>query len=97
MRQFSGSLLVIGLAGLTLLILVLVGQGGWPGAVSGCVAAGECSCEAIRSGLVVQPANTITSLSFVLVAAAIPWLGPAADDRAVLARMQSESSRPPFS
>lgn len=56
-------------------VLFLIGIGGWPGSVSGCVAAGECSCEAIGNGLVAQPANTISSLVFVLSGLAIAWIG----------------------
>lgn len=54
----SATALAIGVA-------VLVGLGGWPGAASGCIAAGDCSCEAIRGGLVAQPATTYSNVVFL--------------------------------
>ena len=57
--------------------LLLVGRDGWPGAISGCVAAEDCSCEAPRPGLVAQPINAIASLAFVIVGVVMLGLGPA--------------------
>ncbi len=52
---------------LTLVILLLVlGRGGWPGAVSGCIAARDCACEAVGNGLIRQPVNAASSLLFPL-------------------------------
>jgi hypothetical protein len=45
---------------------IAIGTGGWPGAPSGCIAAGDCSCEALGSGLLRQPATAISALVFVL-------------------------------
>jgi hypothetical protein len=45
----------------------IVGAGGWPGAPSGCIEAGQCDCEVRRGGLVAQPVNTFSNLGFVIV------------------------------
>jgi hypothetical protein len=44
---------------------------GWPGAPNGCLAQDACYCEAPRSGLVRQPANTVSNLGFVAVGLAV--------------------------
>jgi hypothetical protein len=62
-------------AGLLLGVVALVGVGGWPGEVSGCVAAGERSCEAFGTGLLIQPSNTATSLFLVIAGLAVIWIG----------------------
>ena len=56
----------------------MIGAGGWPGEPSGCIAAGDCSCEAFSSGLVVQPINTVSSLALVFAGIALLWFTPAA-------------------
>jgi len=44
---------------------------GWPGAPNRCLASGSCFCEAARTGLVRQPANTLSNLGFVAVGLAV--------------------------
>jgi hypothetical protein len=59
-----------------------VGAGGWPGAPSGCIAAGDCSCEAFGPGIVLQPINALSSLALVIAGIGILWFLPtAARDR----------------
>ncbi|MDJ0960479.1 MAG: ceramidase domain-containing protein [Acidimicrobiia bacterium] len=65
-----GLVVAIGLAGWA------VGSGGWPGEPSGCIVAGDCSCEAFSSGVVVQPGNTISSLALVLAGLGLMWFAP---------------------
>ncbi len=43
---------------------VVVGSGGWPGEPSGCIAAGDCYCEAFTGGLIAQPVNTLSNVAF---------------------------------
>lgn len=43
----------------------VVGAGGWPGEPSGCIAAGDCYCEAFTGGLIAQPVNTISNVAFL--------------------------------
>lgn len=54
----------------------LIGAGGWPGEPSGCIAAGDCSCEAFSSGLVVQPVNTFSNLALIGAGLWLVWLVP---------------------
>ena len=65
-------------AGIAVVVGLMVGAGGWPGAISECVAAGDCSCEAIGSGLVAQPVTTVSSAAFLVVAAAVLAARPTA-------------------
>ena len=50
-----------------------LGQGGWAGAVHECVPTSTCYCEAARPGWIAQPANTWSSLAFVVVGLGIAW------------------------
>jgi hypothetical protein len=60
----------------------LVGADGWPGEPSGCIAAGDCSCEAFSAGVVVQPVNTLSSLALAIAGIGLMWLAPSrAPDR----------------
>ncbi len=51
-------------------LLTIVGANGWPGDVG---AAGDGFCEASRSGIIKQPANTWSNAGFVLVGLAVGW------------------------
>jgi hypothetical protein len=82
-RLVGGALILLA-AGLWL------GLGGWPGSVSGCVAAGDCGCEAIGAGLFAQPANALSSTFLIAagltIAAVIPRSrnpGPLSSERAL--------------
>jgi hypothetical protein len=65
-------------AGLAVVVGLMVGAGGWPGAISECVAAGDCSCEAIGSDLIAQPVTTVSSAAFLVVAIGVFAASPAA-------------------
>ncbi len=60
------------------LVLCTVGfatlaQDGWPGALHECVATSTCYCEARGAGWIAQPANTWSSLAFIVAGLAIAW------------------------
>jgi hypothetical protein len=57
----------VGILAAGAVVAALVGAGGWPGAPSGCVEAGDCYCELRHGGLVAQPVNTFSNLGFVAV------------------------------
>ncbi len=63
-----GAIVVVGLIGW------LIGAGGWPGEPSGCIAAGDCSCEAFAAGFVVQPINTASNSALVLAGLGLLWM-----------------------
>jgi hypothetical protein len=52
-------------------VLVAFALAGWPGAPNRCITTFGCFCEAPRSGLVRQPANTFSNFGFVAVGLAI--------------------------
>jgi len=56
-----------------MLVFLLIGWHGWPGAPNACVLAGDCYCEAPRPGLIAQPANTWSCLAGVIVGLLIAW------------------------
>ncbi len=66
-------------------VAALVGMGGWPGKPSGCLSAGDCSCEAFTGGLIEQPVNTATGIGFIAVGLWVLWSAsrPAAQGRIV--------------
>ena len=88
-RARRATLVAIATAGLLLAAVALVGVGGWPGAVSGCVAAGECSCEAFRTGVVVQPTNTTTSLFLVVAGLTVVHVGSLGTTATTSCRMRA--------
>jgi hypothetical protein len=55
----------------TIAVSVAAASGGWPGRASGCIAAGDCGCEAFRSGLLEQPVNAFSAAGFVVVGLAV--------------------------
>ncbi len=67
-------MLWVGVIGLVALVF---GGALLTGAESGCIAAGDCSCEALDGGLVSQGTNTLTSLAFVAAGLAVVAVGPA--------------------
>ncbi|MDJ0924095.1 MAG: hypothetical protein QNJ77_05990 [Acidimicrobiia bacterium] len=58
---------LLGLAGVAAIVAILgaAAAAGWPGAASGCITAGDCSCEAIGGGLLGQPKTALSSLAFI--------------------------------
>ena len=52
---------------------VLLAGGGWPGVAHECVVTATCYCEAGRPGWIAQPANTWSSLTFIVAGRAIAW------------------------
>ena len=51
----------------------ILAQDGWPGALHECVATSTCYCEARGAGWIAQPANTWSSLAFIVAGLAIAW------------------------
>jgi predicted membrane channel-forming protein YqfA (hemolysin III family) len=54
----------------------LIAAGGWPGEPSGCIAAGDCSCEAFSAGIILQPINTLSSLALIATGLWLVWRVP---------------------
>ena len=63
--------LVLALTVVSAGIFVLFASAGWPGAPNACLVAGDCYCEAPRSGWIRQPANTWSAAFSLLVGLAI--------------------------
>jgi hypothetical protein len=64
--------------------------GGYPGGPDECVRLGDCYCEAPRTGMAAQPANSWSNLGFVLIGLLVLADGARGRDLSSPARMEAD-------
>lgn len=80
--------------GVALVLVFILGSGGWPGEDDDCIARQDCHCERLRSGIIKQPSNTWSNLAFVLVGLVI--LGARIWDRTKAVDVQNPMATVPI-